>query len=194
MSTKRKSAFSVYKMQRKVAENDENMSLNAEDCEEVETSEQLEAAQSSDSLLSGGKKAKLIMASSEGSENPKAKTKRFARASRIRQSIGSISLNKKRKKSKRMVNESNEQTDSDKDNLITRKDADNVSPGIVKMTESLPGGFIKKVTCESEVAELPRKTFEWLISPVTTEKFFRYILRVYTFSGVSLLTCTWLGY
>ena len=175
MSAKRKSAFSVYKMQRKMAENNENLNLNAETLQEsvkIETN----AHGTSDNQPSGGKKAKLINVSTEGNDNHNvSKNKQFSRASRIRQSIGNIGLNKKRKKKKKKLNESENvsETDSEKDSVRASKDTVDMSPGIVKANELASAGFIHKVTSQSDVAELPRKTFEWLISPVTTEKFFR---------------------
>ena len=59
------------------------------------------------------------------------------------------------------------ETDSEKDSLRASKDTVDMSPGIVKAKELASAGFIHKVTSHSDVAELPRKTFEWLISPVT---------------------------
>ena len=173
MSAKRKSAFSVYKMQRKMAENNENLNLNAETLQEsvkIETN----AHGTSDNQPSGGKKAKLINVSTEGNNDYNAsKNKQFSRASRIRQSIGNIGLNKKRKKKKLNESENVSETDSEKDSVRASKDTVDMSPGIVKAKELSSAGFIHKVTSQSDVAELPRKTFEWLISPVTTEKFFR---------------------
>ncbi len=174
MSAKRKSAFSVYKMQRKKAENDENLHLNTaetQESEEIETDE-------TNSV--GGKKAKLIE-SEENKSHKTSKNKPFSRASKIRQSIGSIGLNKKRKSRKKILNESENvsETDSDKDRAKAGKDAVNMSPGVVNTKELSSTGFVHKVTSQSDVAELPRKTFEWLISPVTTEKFFRYAFLIY---------------
>ena len=162
MSAKRKSAFTVYKMQKRMAENSETSNSYAEtgESEKIETSDS----------FSGGKKAKLVETCTESNNNHKAsKKQRLSRASKLRHSIGNINLNKKRKNRKKKLSESDNisETDSDKDSVRI-----NVTPGIVKTKELKSAVFVHKVA--SDVVELPRKTFEWLISPVTTEKFFRY--------------------
>ena len=170
MSAKRKSAFSVYKKQRKMAENNENSHLNAESLESVKIETNEHEVQS---IQPEGKKARLI--ESEGNKSHKSnKNKPFSRASKIRQSIGSMGLSKRRKKKKLQDSDDISETDSDKDSLRASKETVDVTPGIVKTKGLMSTGFVQKVTSQSDVAELPRKTFEWLISPVTTEKFFRY--------------------
>ena len=166
MATKRKSAFSVYKMQKKIA--DENSKSNAEVQEsgEIETSDN----------FAGGKKAKLVDTSTESNNNDKRKKQRLSRASKLRHSIGNIGLNKKRKNKKKKLNESGSisETDSDKNNEKADESVIKMTPGIVKTKELKSTGFVHKVTSLTNIAELPNKTFEWLISPVTTDKFFRY--------------------
>ena len=166
MATKRKSAFSVYKMQKKIA--DENSKSNAEVQEsgEIETSDN----------FGGGKKAKQLDTSTESNNNDKSKKRRLSRASKLRHSIGNIGLNKKRKNKKKKLNESGNtsETDSDKNNEKADESVIKMTPGIVKTKELKSTGFVHKVTSLTNIAELPNKTFEWLISPVTTDKFFRY--------------------
>lgn len=178
MSAKRRSAFSVYKKQR-MSESGENLhtkDTHSDDVKstKIDTNEDEMACDN----MPGGKKARLIESSVEGGKNDKTgKSKHLSRASKLRQSIGNIGLHKKRKNRKKMVNESGDisGTDSDKDNIRTRRDTLDMSPGIVKTKGLTSAGFIHKVNSESDVAELPRKTFEWLINPVKTEKFFRYL-------------------
>jgi hypothetical protein len=155
-----------------MAENNENLHLNVESLES-EKSEADEHEHEASSVQPDEKKAKLI--ESEGNKSHKAsKNKPFSRASKIRQSIGSIGLSKKRKKKRLNENDDISETDSDKDSLRASKESVDMAPGVVKTKGLLSTGFVQKVTSQSDVSELPRKTFEWLISPVTTEKFFRY--------------------
>ena len=166
MATKRKSAFSVYKMQKKIA--DENSKSNAE----VQESGEIETSDS----FPGGKKGKLFDTSTESNNNDKSKKQRLSRASKLRHSIGNIGLNKKRKNKKKKLSESGSisETDSDKNNEKADESVIKMTPGIVKTKELKSTGFVHKVTSLTNIAELPNKTFEWLISPVTTDKFFRY--------------------
>ncbi|XP_028398568.1 ribosomal oxygenase 1-like [Dendronephthya gigantea] len=181
MSGKRRSAFSVYKMQGRMSESGAN--LHTEDTQSQSDHEDVKSAkidknenEIASNNMPGGKKARLVESSVEGGKNNKTgKSKQLSRASKLRQSIGNIGLHKKRKDRKKIVNENGEisGTDSDKDNMRMRRDTLDMSPGInVKTKEMTSTGFLCKVNSENDVAELPRKTFEWLISPVKTEKFF----------------------
>ena len=73
MATKRKSAFSVYKMQKKIS--DENSKSNAE----VQESGEIEISDN----FGGGKKTKLLDTSTESNNNDKSKKQRLSRASSL---------------------------------------------------------------------------------------------------------------
>ena len=169
-ATKRKSAFSVYKKQQKMSGSSEieNVLLNSEHESPKAVKDEIDDITFSPAH---GKKPKLLDTSTE--ENKKTKNKHFSRASKIRQSIGNITLSKKGRNRKKKLSKSDEISETDSDSQAN-KSLLNMSPGIIKAIELPSSDFVHNVTSSSDVAELPRKTFEWLISPVTTEKFFRY--------------------
>lgn len=172
MSVKRKSAFSVYKMQKKMAENDENLHLNSASEEMLSVERETQLQENSDIEMAGGKKAKLVNDSIENDNSRKiSKNKHLSKASKLRQSIGSIRLNRK-SKSKRTKLKNDNESGSDSDEK--RAGTSNGSKAILKADTLGATRFAHQINSNSSVVgELPKQTIEWLISPVTTEKFFR---------------------
>lgn len=188
MSTKRKSAFSVYKMQQKVAKKDENVQVSETENSSFEmdkhqrNGKQLkESPLASSTLKKSGKEDSLKETAAEPNEEAAKGTKPFSRASRIRHSIGNIGLNKKKRKTKKSNEHGSiDETDSDKEvkraRRLTISSTSEVDKTLSSNNESDVTAVVQKneAVLNKKFGNLPRKTFEWLISPVKTDKFFRY--------------------
>lgn len=184
MSGKRKSAFSVYKMQELNAKRDESVQINESFDSEMEKFETTGKRKQS-SLPSGARKKNTRKNSSHGGsteakeESDKPGTKPFSRTSRLRHSIGNIGLNKKRRKMpKTQEPEIAEEIHTEKDCKRARRTTISCSSDMCKLSYSSVGIpatlHDHEAVLNRDVESLPKKTFTWLISPVKTDKFFRY--------------------
>ena len=182
MSAKRKSAFSVYRSRKQAEKKGNSTSVlqyaDQDSCTSSEADKPVAMPHSKSKKLN--KKDPLNLKENVNGEivEKQSATKPFSRASRLRHSIGNIGMNRKKRKIKARPEAEHGSSDSEDDvkrvKMIvpsTTSESDVNSPNVA--TTSMQSGYDEYVT-DKEMESLPRKTFEWLISPVKTGKFFRY--------------------
>lgn len=178
MSSKRKSAFSVYKMQQQqAAKIDESVQLSessGSEMEKIETNG--ERKQGSNSSISTKEKhGKIETLNKSNKEQEKQDSKSFSRASKLRHSIGNLGLNKKRRKMKKTESGSTDEIELEKNIKKARVTLNSSNENIKPNNEAETPAVVQDaepVLKKEEKVVFPKKKFEWLISPVKTDKFF----------------------